>query len=131
MFDHIGLRVKDLEKAKKLYAAMLAPLGSVLGPSGEGYAGFGPKDKPKLWLHLDKKGSVAAISASPAGRLAAIPSRSATCSPMCRNGLDSPPAGNQSRASAPSCSMAKATTSRRSASSDDVPQRRAGAKLME
>lgn len=50
------LRVKDLEKAKKLYAAMLAPLGHVLGPSGKEYAGFGPKDKPKLWLHLDKKG---------------------------------------------------------------------------
>jgi catechol 2,3-dioxygenase-like lactoylglutathione lyase family enzyme len=56
MFDHIGLRVKDLEAARKLYAAMLAPLGHVLGPSGKEYAGFGPKDKPKLWLHLDKKG---------------------------------------------------------------------------
>ena len=61
MFDHIGLRVKDIEKAKKLYAAMLAPLGSVLGPSGEGYAGFGPKDKPKLWLHLDQKGGGAHV----------------------------------------------------------------------
>lgn len=39
------LRVKDLEAAKKLYAAMLAPLGHVLGPSGKEYAGFGPKDK--------------------------------------------------------------------------------------
>ena len=61
MFDHVGLRVKDLGKAKKLYAAMLAPLGHVLGPSGEGYAGFGPKDKPKLWLHLDQKGGGAHV----------------------------------------------------------------------
>jgi len=61
MFDHIGLRVKDIEAAKKLYAAMLAPLGHVLGPSGKEYAGFGPKYKPKLWLHLDKKGGGAHV----------------------------------------------------------------------
>lgn len=61
MFDHIGLRVKDLEKAKKLYAAALAPLGYVAGPAGEGYAGFGPKDKPRLWLHADPKGGGAHV----------------------------------------------------------------------
>lgn len=56
MFDHIGLRVRDLEKAAKLYKAMLAPLGHVPGAKGDGYAGFGPKDKPALWLHADAKG---------------------------------------------------------------------------
>jgi catechol 2,3-dioxygenase-like lactoylglutathione lyase family enzyme len=61
MFDHIGLRVKDIAKAKKLYAAILAPLGHVAGPAGEGYAGFGPKDKPKLWLHADPKGGGAHV----------------------------------------------------------------------
>jgi catechol 2,3-dioxygenase-like lactoylglutathione lyase family enzyme len=61
MFDHIGLRVKDIAKAKKLYAAILAPLGHVPGPAGEGYAGFGPKDKPKLWLHADPKGGGAHV----------------------------------------------------------------------
>ena len=61
MFDHIGLRVKDIAKAKKLYAAILAPLGHVAGPAGEGYAGFGPKDKPKLWLHEDPKGGGAHV----------------------------------------------------------------------
>ena len=61
MFDHIGLRVRNLEKAKQLYAAMLAPLGHVPGPAGEGYAGFGPKDKPKLWLHADPKGGGAHV----------------------------------------------------------------------
>lgn len=53
MFDHIGLRVKDLEKAARLYAAMLAPLDYVPGARGEGYAGFGPQGGPALWLHAD------------------------------------------------------------------------------
>src|SRR5258706_5463137 len=65
MFDHIGLRVKDLAKAKKLYEAMLKPLGYVAGASGDAYAGFGPKDSPALWLHLssNKGGSHVALRA--------------------------------------------------------------------
>jgi len=51
MYDHIGLRVKNLAASQKFYQALLAPLGHVLGSSGEGYAGFGPKDAPALWLH--------------------------------------------------------------------------------
>jgi catechol 2,3-dioxygenase-like lactoylglutathione lyase family enzyme len=62
MYDHIGLRVKNLEAAKKLYAAILAPLGHVPGPSGEGYAGFGPKDAPALWLHGAKNGGGAHVA---------------------------------------------------------------------
>jgi catechol 2,3-dioxygenase-like lactoylglutathione lyase family enzyme len=56
MFHHIGLRVKDLERAARLYAAMLAPLGHVPGARDSSYAGFGPKGRPALWLHADKKG---------------------------------------------------------------------------
>ena len=56
MFDHIGIRVKDLEAAARLYAAMLAPLGHVPGARDKTYAGFGPKGKPALWLHADRKG---------------------------------------------------------------------------
>jgi len=56
MFDHIGLRVKDLEAAARLYAAMLAPLGHVPGARDATYAGFGPKDRPALWLHADRNG---------------------------------------------------------------------------
>lgn len=52
MYDHIGLRVKDLKKAARFYAATLAPLGHVAGSSGDGYAGFGPKGAPALWLHV-------------------------------------------------------------------------------
>ncbi|HEX6692386.1 MAG TPA: VOC family protein [Burkholderiales bacterium] len=56
MFDHIGVRVKDLKKSARLYEAMLAPLGHVAGSKGDGYAGFGPKGKPALWLHADQNG---------------------------------------------------------------------------
>ncbi len=62
MFDHVGLRVKNLEAAARLYAAMLAPLGHVPGASGKAYAGFGPKGAPALWLHLDKKGGGAHVA---------------------------------------------------------------------
>jgi catechol 2,3-dioxygenase-like lactoylglutathione lyase family enzyme len=54
MYDHIGLRVKDLAAASRFYAAALAPLGHVAGSAGDGYAGFGPKDAPALWLHAWK-----------------------------------------------------------------------------
>jgi catechol 2,3-dioxygenase-like lactoylglutathione lyase family enzyme len=54
MYDHIGLRVKDMDTSRRFYAAVLAPLGFVAGSAGEGYAGFGPKDAPALWLHAHK-----------------------------------------------------------------------------
>ena len=54
MYDHIGLRVADLDAATRFYTAVLAPLGYVLCSSGDGYAGFGPKGEPALWLHLNK-----------------------------------------------------------------------------
>lgn len=66
MFDHVGLRVKDLDKAAKLYAAMLAPLGHVPGAHDETYAGFGPEGRPALWLHLsgERSGSHVALKAA-------------------------------------------------------------------
>jgi catechol 2,3-dioxygenase-like lactoylglutathione lyase family enzyme len=51
MYDHIGLRVKDIAASKKFYTALLAPLGHRLDSAGDGYAGFGPKAAPALWLH--------------------------------------------------------------------------------
>jgi catechol 2,3-dioxygenase-like lactoylglutathione lyase family enzyme len=48
MFDHIGLHVRDVEKSRRFYKALLAPLGYVLDSSG---TGFGPKDAPALWLY--------------------------------------------------------------------------------
>jgi catechol 2,3-dioxygenase-like lactoylglutathione lyase family enzyme len=51
MFDHVGLRVRDLETSLRFYAEALAPLGHVPGPRDEAGAGFGPPGRPALWLH--------------------------------------------------------------------------------
>lgn len=57
MFDHIGLKVKDLDASARFYKAALAPLGHLPDDSG---TGFGPKGEPALWLYASK-------SAKPAG----------------------------------------------------------------
>lgn len=51
MYDHIGLRVRDLEASLRFYEAALSPLGQVLGPRDGSSAGFGPPGGPALWLH--------------------------------------------------------------------------------
>lgn len=55
MYDHIGLKVKDLDAAVRFYTAALQPLGHVVGSSGEGYAGIGPEGAPALWLYAAGK----------------------------------------------------------------------------
>jgi catechol 2,3-dioxygenase-like lactoylglutathione lyase family enzyme len=64
MYDHIGLRVKDLDAAVRFYTAVLAPLGHVLCSRDDSGAGFGPKDAPALWLHLatDRNGDGAHVA---------------------------------------------------------------------
>jgi catechol 2,3-dioxygenase-like lactoylglutathione lyase family enzyme len=54
MYDHIGLKVKDLAGSVRFYGAALAPLGYVLCSSDESGAGFGPKGEPALWLTKGK-----------------------------------------------------------------------------
>jgi catechol 2,3-dioxygenase-like lactoylglutathione lyase family enzyme len=51
MYDHIGLKVRDLDASIRFYTAALAPLGYVLCSRDETGAGFGPKDAPALWLY--------------------------------------------------------------------------------
>ena len=60
MFDHVGLRVSNLDTSLKFYEAALAPLGHVAGPKGANYAGLGPRDAPALWLHLVEPGKTGA-----------------------------------------------------------------------
>lgn len=60
MYDHIGLKVKDLDASVRFYTAALAPFGYVLCARDEGYAGFGPPDAPALWLYAETNGKHAA-----------------------------------------------------------------------
>ena len=48
MYDHIGLKVKDLAASVRFYQGALAALGHVLDESG---SGFGPPGEPALWLY--------------------------------------------------------------------------------
>ena len=51
MYDHIGLRVKNLDASTRFYERALGALGHGLVSTGEGYAGFGPPGAAALWLH--------------------------------------------------------------------------------
>jgi len=51
MYDHIGLRTKDIDASVGFYAAALAPLGYQLCARDESGAGFGPLGEPALWLY--------------------------------------------------------------------------------
>jgi catechol 2,3-dioxygenase-like lactoylglutathione lyase family enzyme len=56
MYDHIGLKVNDLDASVRFYTAALAAFGHVLSSRDETTAGFGPPGEPALWLYADKNG---------------------------------------------------------------------------
>jgi catechol 2,3-dioxygenase-like lactoylglutathione lyase family enzyme len=51
MYDHIGLRVKDLGQSVRFYEAALGALGHVLASHDASSAGLGPKGAPAFWLY--------------------------------------------------------------------------------
>jgi catechol 2,3-dioxygenase-like lactoylglutathione lyase family enzyme len=51
MFDHIGLKVTDVDAGVRFYEAALAPLGHVLASRDANGAGLGPAGAPALWLY--------------------------------------------------------------------------------
>jgi catechol 2,3-dioxygenase-like lactoylglutathione lyase family enzyme len=54
MYDHIGLKVKNLDASVRFYGAALAPLGHVLASRDAAGAGLGPPGEPALWLYSAK-----------------------------------------------------------------------------
>jgi catechol 2,3-dioxygenase-like lactoylglutathione lyase family enzyme len=52
MYDHIGLKVRNLAAGIRFYQAALATLGHELCYQDEASAGLGPKDAPALWLYV-------------------------------------------------------------------------------
>ena len=55
MYNHIGLRVKDLDASVRFYTAALKPLGQVLIFADGSTAAFGPEGAPGFWLYADAK----------------------------------------------------------------------------
>jgi len=53
VYDHIGLKVTDLERSVRFYSIALGALGHVLASRDESGAGLGPEGAPALWLLRD------------------------------------------------------------------------------
>jgi len=54
MYDHLGLRVKDLEASVRFYAAALKELGHELVTHDKSSAGLGSGSSTGLWLSTDE-----------------------------------------------------------------------------
>ena len=54
MYDHVGLKVKDLDASVRFYSAALAALGHEVCSHDASGASFGPANAPALWLSVAK-----------------------------------------------------------------------------
>ena len=51
MYDHVGVRVRDLAASRRFYTAVLGALGHRENSAGDDYAGYGA-GPTTFWLHL-------------------------------------------------------------------------------
>ncbi len=66
MYDHLGLKVGNLDASVRFYQAALSALGHELASRDEDGAGLGPPGAPALWLYRSKspgRGTHVAFSA--------------------------------------------------------------------
>jgi catechol 2,3-dioxygenase-like lactoylglutathione lyase family enzyme len=61
MFDHIGIRVKDLETSVRFYTLALDPLGFELTSRDESSASFGARGAYTLWLLRGAQGATTPV----------------------------------------------------------------------
>jgi len=54
MYDHIGLKVRDIDASVRFYSAALGALGHELASRDESGAGLGPRGAPALWLYASQ-----------------------------------------------------------------------------
>ena len=54
MYDHIGLKVKDLDASVRFYTRALGALGYVLNSRDDSGAGFGPTGESAFWLGVGR-----------------------------------------------------------------------------
>jgi len=72
MYDHIGLKVKNLEASVRFYGRTLGALGHVLASHDETSAGIGPPGAPALWLYADVRAAGSTHVALRAANRAAV-----------------------------------------------------------
>ena len=51
MYDHVGLKVQDIDASVRFYTAALGALGHELASHDASGAGLGPRGAPALWLY--------------------------------------------------------------------------------